>query len=181
MKIRNELLAAYGALIVLGLAAVPVGIAAGLSNFIYLSAAGWYPIFTFGGLYSVTVHAVLVFVGLSLLITETYVSSRRTILHGMIPVWLFSIVVVPVNYLIKPIHGYVDYMLLMDCNGFKYIGDFAHALADRGCQWVFTLLMLAVVYPFATMLLTGVGISIGKAISATRRKTPAVGKTAEES
>ncbi len=150
-----------------------VGIVAGLSNFIYLSAAGWYPIFTFGGLYSVMVHAVIVFVGMSLMITGEYVPTAKSVLEGVIPVWMFSVIVIPVNFIIKPIHGYVDYMLLMNCNGFKYIGDFAESLAARGCQWVFSLLMLFVAYPFAAALVVGVAKSVALTVAAVRGKTPA--------
>ena len=80
---------------------VSIGMVAGLSNFIYLSAAGWYPIFTFGGLYSVIFHAVIVFIGISLMITEIYTPNWKTILEGMIPILMFSVIVIPANFIIK--------------------------------------------------------------------------------
>ncbi|MBQ5541736.1 MAG: YwaF family protein, partial [Erysipelotrichales bacterium] len=54
---------------------VSIGLVAGMSNFVYLSAAGFYPLFTYGCLYSVFFHAVIVFVGMSLMITEIYTPS----------------------------------------------------------------------------------------------------------
>ncbi len=128
---------------------VSIGMAAGLTNFVYLSAAGWYPIFTFGGLYSVVFHGVLVFVGVSLLITGQYISSLKTIFEGMIPVLIFGALVIPANFLIKNVPGFgnVDYMMLMNANGF--IHALSGFFAERHLQLLFSLLMLFVAYPLA--------------------------------
>ena len=142
-----------------------IGLVAGLSNFVYLSAAGWYPIFTFGGLYSVTFHGVIVFVGISLLITELYEPSYKTIYEGMIPVVLFSLIVIPANFIIKnvPNNGSSpDYMMLMDANGFiPVISDF---FINNNIQWLFSLLMLFVAYPIATALIVLIVIGIEKLV-----------------
>ncbi len=146
-----------------------IGTVAGLSNFIYLSAAGWYPIFTFGGLYSVFFHAVLVFVGMSLLITGEYVPSFKTILEGMIPVLLFSVFVIPANFIIKSIPGYgnVDYMLLMDANGF--VPSVSNFFIERHIQLLFSFLMLFVVYPLATAIIVLIEMGIVRIF---KRRTP---------
>ena len=153
-----------------------IGLVAGLSNFIYLSAAGYYPIFTFGGLYSVIFHGALVFVGMSLMITGEYKPSNRSILEGMIPVLIFSIPVIPFNYILRayfPNGGYADYMLLMDCNGFPYIGDFANWLASFHLRFLFTLFMLVVVYPLATGIIVFVEVGLFKALSLVPKKEKA--------
>ena len=132
-----------------------IGLVAGLSNFVYLSAAGWYPIFTFGGLYSVIFHGVIVFVGVSLLATELYTPSFKTIYEGMVPIVLFSAFVIPANFIIKniPNNGSnPDYMMLMDANGFiPFISDF---FIEHKIQLLFSFLMLFVAYPIATALIT---------------------------
>lgn len=149
-----------------------IGLVAGLSNFIYLSAAGWYPLFTFGCMYSIIYHAVIVFVGISLMITETYTPSIKTFYEGMIPVLIFSIFVIPINYIIYHFtdNKYVDYMLLMNGNGFPIIGDFAEMLAKEGLRIIFSLLMLLVAYPIATFLITLVDVGVTKAVKAFKPK-----------
>ena len=146
-----------------------IGMAAGLSNFIYLSAAGWYPIFTFGGLYSVFFHGALVFVGMSLLITGQYTPSLKMAAEGMIPVLIFSIFVLPANYIIKSIpgYGYVDYMLLMDANGFiPAVSDF---FIEHHIQLLFSFLMLFGVYPLAAAIITLIEMGVIKVVKLFRR------------
>lgn len=149
-----------------------IGLVAGLSNFIYLSAAGWYPLFTFGCIYSIIYHAVIVFVGISLMITETYTPSIKTFYEGMIPVLIFSIFVIPINYIIYHFtdNKYVDYMLLMNGNGFPIIGDFAEMLAKEGLRIIFSLLMLLVAYPIATFLITLMDVGVTKVVKAFKPK-----------
>ena len=139
-----------------------VGIAAGLSNFIYLSAAGWYPLFTFGCVYSIFFHAVLVFVGMSLLITGLYKPSIKTLYEGIIPVIVFGLLVIPLNFIIKtiPNNGFVDYMLLMDCNGFiPKITDF---FKEHHIQLLFSLIGLFIGYPIVHALLSFIEMGIIK-------------------
>lgn len=133
-----------------------VGLVAGLTNFVYLSAAGWYPLFTYGCLHSVLFHAALVFVGLSLMISGEYIPQIKTFYKGMYPVLLFSAFVIPINFIVKHTtqDTWVDYMLLMNCNGLPVIGDFAGLLSSKGLTIVFTLIMLFVAYPLATFLIT---------------------------
>lgn len=139
-----------------------IGMVAGFTNFIYLSAAGWYPIFTFGGLYSVLYHAAIVFVGMSLLITENYKPSLRTIPEGMVPVLIFSVFVIPANFIIKniPGNGFVDYMLLMDANGF--VPAISNFFIERNIQLLFSFFMLFAIYPLATVIIVFVEMGIVK-------------------
>lgn len=139
-----------------------IGMVAGLTNFIYLSAAGWYPIFTFGGLYSVFFHAAIVFVGMSLLITGNYTPSFKSIIEGMIPVLIFSAFVIPANFIIKsiPEYFYVDYMLLMDANGF--VPAISNFFIENHIQLLFSLLMLFVVYPLATAIIVLIEMGIAR-------------------
>lgn len=142
-----------------------VGLVAGLSNFVYLSAAGWYPLFTFGCLYSIIFHGVLVFVGISLMICELYTPSFKTIYEGMIPVLIFSAFVIPANFIIKAIPNNgsnPDYMMLMDANGFiPAISDF---FINNNAQWLFSLLMLFVAYPIANALIVLIDMGIIKLV-----------------
>ncbi|MBQ2478050.1 MAG: YwaF family protein [Erysipelotrichales bacterium] len=149
---------------------VSIGLVAGMSNFVYLSAAGFYPLFTYGCLYSVFFHAVIVFVGMSLMITEIYTPSLKTIREGMVPVLLFSIVVIPANFIIKhvPNNGCSpDYMMLMDANGF--IPAISNFFIDHNIQIVFSLIMLFAVYPLVTALITLLDMGIIRVINTFRK------------
>ena len=127
-----------------------------------LSSAGFYPLFTFGCIYAIVFHAVLVFVGLSLLITGLYKPSFKTLYEGIVPVFLFGIIVLPANYIIKtiPDNGFVDYMLLMDCNGF--FPTITNFIINNHIQWLFSILVLIVGYPIAHGLLSAIEIGIIK-------------------
>lgn len=139
-----------------------VGIIAGLSNFIYLSSAGFYPIFTYGCLYSIIFHSVLVFVGFSLLITGTYKPSIKTIFEGMVPVVLFSIPATIVNFIVReiPNNGFVDYMMLMDFNGF--IPQITGFFKEHHIVLLFSFLMVFVGYPIATAIMVFAEMGIAK-------------------
>ena len=158
-----------------------IGMVAGLTNFVYLSAAGWYPILTFGGLYSVFFHAVIVFVGMSLLITGEYTPSLKTIAEGMIPVLLFSAFVIPLNFIIvsNPEYGYVDYMLLMNANGFvPVISDF---FIDHHIRLLFSFLMLFVAYPLANAITVMIEIGAARIVRRSGGKQePAKEKTVRD-
>ena len=142
-----------------------IGLVAGLSNFVYLSAAGWYPLWTFGCLHSIIYHSLIVFVGVSLLICQLYTPSLKTIYEGMIPILLFSVIAIPMNYIIDSIPNNgssPDYMLLMNANGFiPFISDF---FISNNIQFLFTLLMLLVAYPLATAIITFVIMGIYKLV-----------------
>lgn len=138
-----------------------IGLVAGLSNFVYLSAAGYYPIFSYGGLHSVIFHAVIVFVGMSLMITELYTPSFKTIFDGMVPILIFSIFIIPANFIIDniPNNGSSpDYMMLMNANGF--IPSISNFFIENHIQLLFSLLMLFVAYPIATAIITFIDMGV---------------------
>ena len=143
-----------------------IGMVAGFSNFIYLSSASFYPIFSYGAFYSIFYHAVIVFVGMSLIITGVYKPTFKSVFDGMVPVVLFSIVVIPINFIIRynTNDTWVDYMMLMNANGFPIIGDFSNMLASHGLLLVFSLLMLFVAYPLATLLIVLIEMGIAKLV-----------------
>ena len=139
-----------------------IGLVAGLSNFVYLSAAGWYPLLTFGCMHSILYHSAIVFVGISLMITGTYTPTFKSIIEGMIPILLFSAFIIPINFIIRKYTNdtWVDYMLLMDANGFiPFISDFFH---EHHIILLFSFLMLFVGYPIATALITLIDMGIIK-------------------
>ena len=136
----------------------------GLSNFIYLSTTNYYPIFTYGAMYSIIFHSIIVFVGMSLIITGEYRPSFRSIIDGMVPVLVFSIIVIPINFIIRYNTNdiWVDYMLLMNCNGFPIVGDLSNFLASHSLLLLFSCFMLGIMYPLATALIVLIEMGIIK-------------------
>ena len=156
-----------------------IGLIAGLSNFVFLSSASFFPILSFSCFYSISFHALLVFVGMSLLITGEVKPSLRTALEGTVPVLIFSAFVIPINFIIKRLTGgWVDYMMLMRFNDFPVLGDLAHFLESRGLLLLFSLFVLLLLYPLASLIITWIEIGAAKAVSAVkagrdnRRKAP---------
>lgn len=144
-----------------------IGLVAGLSNFVYLSAASYYPIFSYGGLYSVVFHALIVFVGMSLMITGIYVpTDYKTINRSLIPVFIFGALVLPLNFVIMAAtrQGWTDYMLLVKANGFSPFGDWSDWLGQYHLRFLFSFFMLFIAYPLATALITYLDIGVVKLV-----------------
>ena len=137
-----------------------IGLVAGLSNFVYLSAAGFYPILTFGCMHSILYHSAVVFVGLSLLITSEFNPSFKSIIDGMIPIVMFSIIVIPINFIVRRYTNdtWVDYMLLMNANGF--VPKFSDFFDEHHIKLLFSLFMLFIAYPIGTALITLIDMGI---------------------
>ena len=150
-----------------------IGMVAGLSNFIYLSSAGFYPIFTYGAMYSIIFHGVIVFVGMSLIICGEYKPTFRSIIDGMVPILMFSCIVIPINFIIRynTNDTWVDYMMLMNCNGFPVFGDFSNYLASHGLLLLFSFFMLGIMYPLATTLMVLIEMGIIKLVDYIKEKT----------
>ncbi len=141
-----------------------IGLVAGLSNFVYLSAAGFYPIFSYGGLYSVIYHAVIVFVGMSLMITGIYMpKDYKSINQALIPIFIFGGLVLPLNYIIMAAsgQGWADYMMLKDVNGFSPFAEWSNWLAQYHLRFLFSFFVLLVLYPLATAIITYLDIGVG--------------------
>ena len=149
-----------------------IGMVAGLSNFIYLSSAGFYPIFTYGAMYSIIFNGVIVFVGMSLIICGEYKPTFRSIIDGMVPILMFSCIVIPINFIIRynTNDTWVDYMMLMNCNGFPVFGDFSNYLASHGLLLLFSFFMLGIMYPLATTLMVLLEMGIIKLVDYIKEK-----------
>lgn len=126
-----------------------IGLAAGLSNFIYLSSASFYPIFSYACFHSYFTHSSLVFVGLSLIITKNFIPRWNAIYEAFIPIIIFSIPANVINYIIYYVidQRWVDYMLLMRGNGFGIFGQWSNYLHSLNLGFIFSLFVIFVVYP----------------------------------
>jgi len=133
-----------------------IGFAGGIANFIFLRGLNYYPMFTFGALYSFFWHLAMVFVAFFIPVTGFHKFEWKDILISMIPMLLYSIVVIPFNY-IKDL----DFMLLNGAGGVPLIEGLCEKLINAHLRGFATLLML-VAYLGASALMVSIYIGIPK-------------------
>lgn len=133
-----------------------IGFAGGLANFIFLRGLNYYPMFTFGALYSFFWHIAMVFVAFYIPVTKFHKFNWWDILISMIPMGLFGLFVIPFNY----IKG-LDFMLLNGAGGVPLIEGLAEKLINAHLRVFATLLML-VAYIAASTLMVSIYIGVNK-------------------
>lgn len=141
-----------------------IGFAGGLANFIFLRGLNYYPMFTFGALYSFFWHLAMVFVAFFIPITKFHKFVWKDILIAMIPMIVVGLFVIPSNY-IKDL----DFMLLNGAGGVPLIENLAGKLIENHLRVFATLLML-VCYLLASALMVSIYIGIAKLIELIRNK-----------
>ena len=120
-----------------------LGLVGGVSNILFIQALKWYPIFTFGAFFSMFYHFMMAFVALWIVVSR-YIGFRpKDIIYGFIPHAVFSVPVIILDY----VFGW-DYMLYREAGGVPVIEGVADKLADRGMNWVTTVMMLGIYFAF---------------------------------
>ncbi len=123
-----------------------LGVPSGLTNFVYYHILETYPIFTFPATHSMIFHFSMVFTGVFLMVTGYYRPTFIDLLYGMIPLWIFSVLVIPVNFIIYRYNIWVDYMLYMRGAGMPLIGWLSDYFRSHGILLIYSLLMATVGY-----------------------------------
>lgn len=141
-----------------------IGFAGGLANFIFLRGLKYYPMFTFGALYSFFWHLAMVFVAFYIPATRFHKFVWQDMFIAMIPMGLVGLFVIPFNY-IKDL----DFMLLNGAGGVPLIEGLASKLIDAHLRVFATILML-VAYLAASALMVGIYIGIDKLTQLIKRK-----------
>ncbi len=125
-----------------------IGLLYGAIGVVYCNGLNWYPLFSFGGLYSFLFHSTMFVTGMILLITQYYEPEWKDCLWTMIPILLLAIFAIPVNY-----RWNADYMLLHTGGGVPVYEGIATRLAERGLRFLYTILMLATHIPLALIII----------------------------
>ena len=131
-----------------------IGFAGGVANFIFLRGLKYYPMFTFGALYSFFWHLAMVFVAFFIPTSKLHKFEWKDILLSMIPMLLYSIFVIPFNYIKN-----LDFMLLNGAGGVPLIEGLASKLIVAHLRPLATILML-LAYIFASALMVSIYIGI---------------------
>ena len=125
-----------------------IGLLYGAIGVVYCNGLNWYPLFSFGGLYSFFFHSTMFVTGMLLLITGYYKLQWKDCLWTMIPILILSVFAVPANY-----RWGSDYMLLHTGSGVPLYEDVAAWLAAKGLRFLYTVLMLATHIPLGCIII----------------------------
>lgn len=114
-----------------------LGIFAGLTNFFMASILLTYPFWNFHTFVSLNFHFWMVFTGVFLISTKYYVPKWKDILIGFIPVALFSLIVIPIDYIFE--WDYMFYRTGWGTPGF--IGNLANFFASKKLRFIYTIII----------------------------------------
>ena len=117
------------------------GIVGGVATMVQLSAFRYYPILTFGAFYSMIWHFLMVFMGALLCVTASRRPDFRTVLEGYRFHLLFSVPVIPVDYLF----GF-NFMFYREMSSLPLLSGLDAVLAQRHLTFLTPVLMLIVYF-----------------------------------
>lgn len=121
-----------------------IGIIAGLSNVFYLNILNVYPLFSFASFISIIFHFLMAFTGIWLLTSKYYILDKKSPLEGLLIVFLFSLIVIPVNYLLNYLGYNPDYMLLLHGYGIPFFPEISNFLRSYHLDIIFIILVFLV-------------------------------------
>ena len=113
-----------------------LGIFSGLTNFYLTQILYTYPFFTFATFMSLMFHYMMVVTGLIIVISRYKKIDWIDGAKGFVPLALFSVVVIPVDYILK-----CDYMLYYYGNGAPLLPQLSTYLSNYDLRWLFTLII----------------------------------------
>lgn len=126
-----------------------IGLVGGVSNFIFLRGLGYYPMFSFGGLYSYFWHAAMIFVALYIPISHFHDFVMKDCLYSMGLLLFACLYVIPFNY----IKG-TDFMLINEAGGAPLLEGVADKLNAQGLTPIVNIMMIATYFAFAVIFTT---------------------------
>ncbi|MBQ1678193.1 MAG: YwaF family protein [Oscillospiraceae bacterium] len=117
------------------------GVVGGIGTMVRLNAFNFYPFLSFGGLYSMLWHLLMVFLGLLLIVTDENCCGRETVHRGFLFHLVFSAFVIPVDFIWD-----FDFMLYRCLGGVPVFEGVASRLTEAGLVFLNPLLMLLLYY-----------------------------------
>ena len=123
-----------------------LGLVGGVSNVLFLQALKYYPFWTFGAMFSMVYHYLMVFVALWIVATRYLVFKPVTMFYAFFPHLLFSVLVIALDY-----HFGWDYMLYRFAGGVPFVEGVASDWMAAGTPYLTTLLMLGLYFLFTAL------------------------------
>jgi hypothetical protein len=116
---------------------------AGLTNFFIPPIFNTYPFFSYASFMSLNYHFLMVFTGVFLVATRYYVPNFKSILKGFIPLLIFSVIVIPFDYIMfYNGHYWIDYMLYIHGFGAPLLPSIADKLGSLNLRGLYTILVM---------------------------------------
>ena len=103
---------------------------------------------------SLSFHFLMVITGLLIVVSKYKTFNFKDIITAWIPVLAFSIIVIPVDYILK-----ADYMLYYYGNGAPILPDLANFFASHNLRFIYTIIMV-----IGYAIIAGLFISVYKLI-----------------
>lgn len=126
----------------------------GVATMISLNALKCYPFLSFGALYSMIWHFLMVFVGLLLIVTNYVDVNYKTILKGFIFHFVVSLVVIPIDFIFK-----FDFMMYRNLGGVPVFEHIATKFTNMNVQFLNPIMMLLIYFlTFNVIILSAMGI-----------------------
>ncbi len=123
------------------------GIVGGFATMLFLNAFKFYPFLSFGALYSMLWHFLMVFMGILILVSRRGDLRFSIVADGYLFHLVPSVFVIPVDYLF----GF-DFMLYRDLGGVPYFEGVASRLKDAGLAFLNPVLMLLLYFIAFTII-----------------------------
>lgn len=120
-----------------------IGVFAGATNFFIPPIFNDYPFFSYASFTSLNYHFLMVFTGIFLVTTRYYVPNLKSIIKEFVPVFAFSLIVIPVDYLMF-YNGYpwVDYMLYVHGYGAPILPQMSDWFGTHNLRFLYTMLVM---------------------------------------
>lgn len=133
-----------------------IGVFGGLTNFFLPPILNTYPFFHYASFNSLIFHFLMVLTGLLIVVSGYKKFSWIDGLKGFIPLAAFSVIVIPVDYILK-----ADYMLYYNGYGAPILPDLANTFSQLGLRFIFTIIVF-IGYLLIAYLFVSIYIGIGK-------------------
>lgn len=143
-----------------------VGFAGGVANFIFLRGLNYYPMFSFGALYSYFWHLAMVFVALYIPITKFRKFIWWDIFNGNMMVLAAAVVVIPFDYITTQ-----NFMLLYSAGGIPGVEKLAEKIIAANLRPFVTLIVL-ILYVAVAALMVSIYIGIPALINKIKNRKP---------
>lgn len=132
------------------------GIVGGFATMLFLNAFKYYPFLSFGALYSMLWHFLMVFMGLLLIVTNYVDIKYSTIIYGYIFHVIISLIVIPIDFIYN-----FDFMLYLNLGSVPIFEDIASKLTSIHLQLLNPIMML-LLYFIGFNIVFAIPLSINK-------------------
>ena len=113
------------------------GIIGGIATMFVLNAFKYYPFLSFGALYSMLWHFLMVFLGILLIVTNYVEMNYKVVIRGFLFHALFSLLIIPIDFIYN-----FDFMMYLNLGGIPFFEGIASYFTSNNLQFLNPFLML---------------------------------------